>query len=169
MKRLLAIILVCGLTCASVRAGESEPEAAPAAVAEQPDAAVSSGTLSAAEEAAVEEAAPAEEAAESEAPAGFVDTILAVLKSVEAIIAGIVALLTALGVAASAIAKLKKANKALGTVTEKIEEYKQKGDHKTAAQSLSKAIGAALPKETSAGAMLHKHAKIAEAKVKNGG
>ena len=128
----------------------------------------------AAEEAPAEESVPEEASAAEEIPAeaeaqpeGLLDKILAIMKSTEAIIGGLISLLAALGILASVVSKLKKVKGALNTVTHKIEEHQSK--HEVATKNLKEDIAKAAPKHTAIGAEIHKAVEIAEVRVKNGG
>lgn len=160
---LLAAVFSCGAWAEVAPAGPAEATVAPAAPAPAADSAVEESVQEAGLEA--EEQASGE-AAEEDTPAAektFFDKLIALIKSLEILIGAIAGLLVAIGIAAPWIARLRKAQAALHTVTEKIEENRAK--HKVATDNLKKDISSAAPKGTALGDHIHAAAQRAAKKV----
>ena len=101
------------------------------------------------------------------APKGLSDTALAILKSTEAIIAGIISILALLGIGLKLRIRLIQAKEALHTVAHTIEKHAG-GSHKTSTKTLKGNIKDAAAEGSPAVAnLIHDSAKIAE-KLVNG-
>ena len=170
MKHFLASILLTCLLCTgfscvrSTPGSDNQPKAAAAVKTAQP-------SIETTKTESLSEAAetPAKTIPDAKEDKGIFDTILVILRSIEAIITGIIALLAAIGVAAKAIITLKKANKALNTIAETIEEFTvEDHDGKEVVHSLTESISRKAPQKTPVGAFIHKYAMQAKAKVRNG-
>ena len=163
MKYLLAIILfaaiVWGCHTASAAFVPKAVEAPAVVSVTEP----TSGTVVLLE-APLEASGAVEDTAEKAATT--LDSILAILKSTEAIIALLIALVVAI---TSAIAKWKgevNAKAAVAIVTEEIEASKATESRKGAATAIGEAVNKAAPREKSAaGALIHNYVKKAEKKL----
>lgn len=164
MRSLITAILLSAsmFACTPGQSEEAVETPAVAQTADVPEAAPAVGEMAS----KADEPAETKEEAEQSEPEGFLGKVLEVVKSLETLVGAIAGLLIALGVAAPFVVKLLKAREALNTVAHKIEQNKKK--HKTATDSLVEDIKTAAPKGTKLGAVVHKAAKEAERRVKNG-